>query len=172
MDMRKLWTDHIVWTRDFATAAIAGGADVDAATERLLKNQEDIGNAVAQYYGAEAGGQLTDLLKQHILIAADLIGAAKANDSAKVEAEQKRWQDNGMQIADFLASANPNWSQASMREMMKKHLDTTTDEVIARIKKDWNADVKAYDAAYDHILMMADTLSAGIIAQFPDKFKS
>jgi hypothetical protein len=32
------------------------------------------------------------------------------------------------------------------------------------------ADVAAYDVVHEHILMMADALSAGIIAQFPDRF--
>jgi hypothetical protein len=172
LDMRKLWTDHTVWTRDYIVAAVAGAPDADAAAARLMKNQEDIGNAVASYYGADAGKRLTDLLKQHISIAVDLIKAAKANNQTMVSTEQQKWQENGNQIADFLASANPtNWPQSDLRALMKKHLETTTDEVLARLNKDWAADVRAYDTVYDHILMMADALSSGIIKQFPDKFK-
>jgi len=171
MDMRKLWTDHTVWTRDYIIAAAAGSPDADAAAARLMKNQEDIGNALAPYYGADAGKKVTELLKQHISIAVNLIKAAKAGDSAGVTAQQKLWSDNANQIADYLASANPNnWSQADLRAMMAKHLQTTTDEVLARLHKDWSGDVKAYDAVYDHILTMSDALSSGIIKQFPDKF--
>jgi hypothetical protein len=54
--------------------------------------------------------------------------------------------------------------------MMKKHLSTTTDEVVARLNKNWDADVRAFDAVYDHILHMADALSDGIVKQFPGKF--
>jgi hypothetical protein len=50
----------------------AAGCSEDAASKRLLKNQEDIGNAIVPYYGAAAGTKLTDLLKQPILIAVDL----------------------------------------------------------------------------------------------------
>jgi hypothetical protein len=53
---------------------------------------------------------------------------------------------------------------------MKKHLSTTTDEVVARLTKNWDEDVRAFDRVYDHILMMADALSEGIIKQFPTKF--
>ena len=56
--------------------------------------------------------------------------------------------------------------------MMKTHLSTTTAEVVARLTHDWDADVHAYDAVYDHILMMSDALSDGIVKQFPDKFRA
>src|SRR4051812_26964600 len=85
-DMRKLWTDHVVWTRDYIIAAVADQPDATAAAGRLMKNQEDIGQAVASYYGAAAGAQLTALLKQHISIAVDLIKAAKAGDKAGQQA--------------------------------------------------------------------------------------
>jgi hypothetical protein len=54
--------------------------------------------------------------------------------------------------------------------MMNAHLSTTTDEVVARLTKNWDADTKAFDAVYNHILMMSDALADGIIKQFPEKF--
>ncbi|HEX5034387.1 MAG TPA: glycosyltransferase [bacterium] len=168
--MRKLWTDHVVWTRDYIIAAIAGTPDAQAASVRLLKNQEDIGNAIAGYYGAPAGAQLTGLLKEHILVAVDLINAAKANDQVKFNAVNAKWKLNGQQIADFLAAANPNWPQATMRQMMDMHLTTTIAEVTARLQKKYDEEVRAYDLVYDHILAMSDALSDGIIKQFPNKF--
>lgn len=170
-DMRKLWTDHVVWTRDYIIASVDDKPDAQAAANRLLKNQEDIGNTVAGYYGQAAGDKLTELLKQHILIAVDLVAAAKANNQQQFNELGAKWEQNGQDIADFLSSANPsNWSQADLREMMKMHLATTTNEAVARLRKDYEGDVKAYDAVYNHILVMSDTLSDGIIKQFPDKF--
>lgn len=171
-DMRKLWTDHVVWTRDYIIAAVADQPDAQAASNRLMKNQEDIGNAVAAYYGQSAGQQLTALLKQHIAMAADLITAAKAgNKDAQKQADDK-WHQNATQIADFLSKANPNWPRATLVEMMNTHLSTTTNEVVARLNKNWDEDVRAYDAVYDHILKMSDAIADGIITQFPEKFKT
>ena len=169
-DMRKLWTDHVVWTREYIVAAIADQPDAKAAAARLLQNQEDIGNAIAKFYGAPAGQQLTTLLKEHITIAVDLIKAAKAGDKAGQQQADSRWQKNAVEIADFLSKANPNWPRATLADMMKKHLSTTTDEVVARLTKNWEADVRAFDAVYDHILHMADALADGIVKQFPAKF--
>ena len=171
--MRKLWEDHITWTRVFIISAAGDLGDKDAATQRLLQNQVDIGNAVKPYYGAAAGDQLTALLKDHILIAADVVAAAKANDQAKLADANRRWSANADQIADFLSKANPkNWPDAEMRTMMHDHLKLTTDEAVARLHGDWAGDVRAYDAVHQQILNMADMLASGIINQFPNKFKS
>src|SRR5881396_292768 len=85
--MRKLWEDHVTWTRLFIVSAAAGLPDKDATTQRLLQNQTDIGNAVAELYAADAGNKLTALLRDHILIAANIVAAAKAGDNAKVASE-------------------------------------------------------------------------------------
>ena len=171
-DMRKLWTDHTVWTRDYIIAAVDDKPDAIAAANRLMKNQEEIGTAVAAYYGQPAGQQLTSLLKQHITIAVDLIQAAKAGDQAAQKQADNRWQQNALDIAAFLSKANPNWPKDVLVTMMQAHLTTTTNEVVARLQHDWEADVRAYDAVYNHILMMADALSDGIVRQFPEKFKA
>ena len=170
--MRKLWEDHITWTRVFIISAAADLPDKAAATERLLQNQVEIGNAIKPYYGNAAGDKLAALLKEHITTAAEVVAAAKANDKAKLDDANKRWVANSDQIADFLSGANPqNWPAADMRKMMREHLDLTTAEAVARLKGDWKADIAAYDRVHEQILHMADMLSAGIIKQHSDKFK-
>jgi len=169
-DMRKLWTDHVVWTRQYIVAAIGDQPDAQAAANRLMKNQEDIGAAVATFYGKPAGDKLTGLLKEHISIAVDLIKAAKAGDKASQQQADAKWHRNGEAIAAFLSGANPNWPRATLVEMMNTHLSTTTDEVVARLTKNWDADVRAFDTVYAHILTMSDALSDGIVKQFPGKF--
>ncbi len=169
-DMRKLWTDHVVWTREYIVAALGDQPDAQAAANRLMRNQEDIGNAVGKIYGDAAGKQLTALLKEHISIAVDLIKAAKAGDKAGQQSADAKWQQNGVAIADFLSKANPHWPRATLVDLMKGHLSTTTNEVVARLNKKWDEDVRAFDEVYRHILMMSDALSDGIIKQFPDKF--
>lgn len=170
--MRKLWEDHITWTRFFIISAAADLPDKAAATDRLLQNQVDIGNAIKPYYGDAAGDKVTALLKEHITTAAEVVAAAKANDPAKLADANKRWFANADQIADFLSGANPkNWPQAEMRSMMHDHLNLTTKEAVARLHGDWAGDVTAYDAVHQQILHMADGLSMGIINEFPKKFE-
>ena len=170
--MRKLWEDHITWTRLYLVSAIAGLPDTGPTANRLLQNQADIGNAVKPFYGETAGTKLTALLRDHILIAADLVTAAKAGDNARVAATRTRWYANADEIAAFLASANPrHWPAAEMRGMMREHLDLTLTEATARLKADWALDIATYEKIHEQILKMADMLSEGIIAQFPAAFR-
>jgi hypothetical protein len=101
----------------------------------------------------------------------DIIKAAKAGDNAGQKAADGRWRQNADQIATFLSKANPNWPKAALLELMNEHLRTTTDEVVARLTKNWDADAKAFDQAYDHILKMSDAIADGVVKQFPEKFK-
>src|SRR5437763_4377317 len=168
--MRKLWSDHVVYTRNYIIAAVAGTPDAQAVAARLLKNQEDIGNAIVPYYGAAAGQKLTDLLKQHILIAVDVVSAAKANDQAKLKDADARWHANAADLATFLSGANPNWPRQAVLDMLNQHLSLTTREAVDRLQKNWTDDVTNFDAIYSQAMMMADTLTNGIVAQFPNKF--
>ena len=169
--MRKLWEDHVTWTR-LAIVTFANGDGFNETAARLMQNQVDIGNAIKPYYGDEAGDQLTALLTDHIAIAVDLMTAAKAGDTAAFEAANAKWKANADDIADFLSAANPkNWPQADMRAGMQAHLDQTLREAAAELGGDYASSVAEYDVVHDHILGMADLLSTGIMKQFPKQFK-
>ncbi len=170
--MRKLWEDHITWTRLYIVSAAADLPDKGATAGRLLQNQVDIGNAIKPFYGDAGGDHLTALLNDHILIAVALIDAAKAGDSAAFADANARWYANADEIATFLSSANPeNWPLDEMKAMMRTHLDLTLKEAAARLNGDYAADIAAYDEVHVEILKMADMLSNGIIDQFPKMFK-
>jgi hypothetical protein len=170
-DMRRLWEDHITWTRLAIISLTTDSPDTDATVARLLRNQSDIGDAIKPFYGDAAGNELTHLLRDHILIAADLVVAAKKGDQAAVADAQKRWEANADDIAAFLAAANPHsWKLGEMKEMLHAHLRLTTEEAVARLEGRWEDDVAAYDAIHRQALGMADMLSTGIIRQFPARF--
>ncbi|WP_292184070.1 acetylglutamate kinase [Mesorhizobium sp.] len=168
--MRKLWEDHITYTRNYIISALAGLPDSDDVAKRLLQNQDDIGDAVKPYYGDAAGQKLAILLKDHIKIATDVVKAAKSGRKNKLAAAQKKWTGNADDIAMFLSKANPNWSEQDLKEMLHKHLELTTGEVVGRLKRDWVADIKSYDEGHVHMLKFADMLTDGIAKQFADKF--
>ena len=169
--LRKLWEDHITWTRLYIISAAEGLADADVTAQRLLRNQDDIGDAVATFYGDEAGAELTKLLREHILIAAELLGEAKVGKTAKVAKAKAAWYRNADEIAEFLSGANPdNWPLDAVKKHMRHHLDLTLEEAVARLEGRYQDDIAAYDQIHDAILELSDTLAAGIVAQFPDRF--
>jgi hypothetical protein len=170
--MRKLWEDHITWTRLAIVSFAHDLPDLPATQARLLRNQVDIGNAIKPYYGRAAGNGLTALLEEHITGAVALLQAAKSGDQALIDQRTAEWYSNGNEIADFLHQANRRyWPRKAMREMMKAHLDQTLKEAVDRLQGRYPADVRDYDRVHRHILMMADALSSGIMKQFPRRFR-
>jgi hypothetical protein len=171
-DMRKLWEDHVTWTRLAIISLTTDSPDAKATVARLLRNQTDIGNAVKPFYGAAAGKQLTKLLREHILVAADVIAAARKGEADELTKQQTRWRANADQISALLNSANPRfWKLGPMKAMMYEHLGLTTNEVVARLQRNWAADVRAYDNTHLQALHMADMLSDGLVKQFPARFR-
>src|SRR5919202_5239111 len=175
--MRKLWEDHVTWTRLAIVGAVGGTdgvalPDTTATVTRLQQNQDDIGAAIVPYFGQAAGDELAKLLHEHITGAVTLLLAAKAGDATGVEAARTAWYANGQQIADFLSAANPKyWPDDMMREDMQTHLDQTLQEAVDQIQHNVDKEAGDYEAAHQHILMMADMLSAGIIQKFRDQFE-
>jgi hypothetical protein len=170
--MRKLWEDHVTWTRLTIVSFAHDLPDLSANQARLLRNQADIGNAIKPYYGRAAGNELTALLEEHIAGAVALLQAAKAGDQGAIDQRTAEWYANGNEVADFLHQANPrNWPRRTLRRMMRAHLDQTLREAVHRLQGDYEADIRDYEEIHHHILEMADTLSAGIIKQFPRRFR-
>jgi hypothetical protein len=169
--MRRLWSDHVIYTRCYVISAIAALQDAQATATRLLNNQADIGNAIVPFYGEAAGKKLTELLQEHIKIAVDLVEAAKTGDQNKFGDADKRWTENANQIAVFLAGANPNWPKKDVTDLLSLHLKLTKEEAVARLTSKWDEDIKKFDEIFTEIMVLADALTDGIVKQFPEKFK-
>lgn len=170
--MWTLWAQHMEWTRLAIVNFASGSAGFDTTAGRLLQNQADIGNAIKPFYGEAAGAQLTTLLQSHITGFVGLFQAAKAQDAAALESAKTAVYANAQEIADFLAVANPrNWSQEEMRSMMKEHIDQTISYGSAELSGRYAEGVATYDLAEQHMQMMADELTDGIVSAFPGKFR-
>lgn len=170
-DMQRVWIDHTIWTRSYIVSAISNRADQKYVLDRLLRNQQDIGNTIKPFYGDEAGDKLAGLLREHILIAGKIVEAAKAGQQDQVEQLQKDWHRNADDIARFLSEANPYWPFEKMQEMMYTHLKLITEIVLDCLKGDWQGDIEATDKNETHMIHLANILTRGIIRQFPDMFK-
>jgi hypothetical protein len=169
--MRKLWEQHVAWTRLAIVTFADGSAGFDATAQRLLRNQRDIGDGFATYFGTRTGNHLAALLHDHITIAVEVLQAAKAGDQAGVDDASRRWYANAHQIADFISSLDRHAGpRHEMRSMMKTHLDQTLAEAVDELTGHYHRGVREYGAIERHILQMADELSAGIVRHFPGRF--
>ena len=169
--MHQLWSQHMEWTYATVDAFFHNQKALHPTLDRLLQNQRDIGAAMVPFYGQTAGDRLTKLLLTHINDAVPVLQAAQSGDTAALNKAINAWYANAKQIADFLSAANPKYWPASVTEpMLKEHITQTTAYSVDLLKGDYAQAITDYGKAEQHMAMLADTLSKGIIAQFPRKF--
>ena len=161
--MRDRWADHIDRTREYLLASPAAAS---SALARLLANQDDLGALFAIPYGPEAGHRVSQLLRDHIRIAGDIIVALRSGkDPASL---LQAWDRNASQIADAIHSLNPTFlSKPDLLSMMRHHLDLTKNEVVSEIQGRPSDSIAYYHAARTAARLMADDLSSAIQKQIP-----
>ncbi|NLL66298.1 MAG: LysM peptidoglycan-binding domain-containing protein [Clostridiaceae bacterium] len=169
--LRLLWEQHITWTRLTIISMVFNLPDVDLVTQRLLRNPKDFEAALAPLYGEQAASRFSELLRNHLIIAADLVNAAKAGDNNAVAQTERIWYDNARNIAAFLASINPYWSRQEWENMLFKHLALVKDEAVFMLTNEFQKGIDLYDEMERQAMMMADVMTSGILKQFPERFR-
>jgi len=191
--MRQLWSDQVFFTRRYIIAALRGSpvsealvrmlhgavppiatapgvrdlvphfGPGDAAAIRLLENVEAMGEALVPHFGKKAGTAFTHLLRQHILIAVQLVSAARSGNISKFKLEDERWIANADEIADFLNRLNPSWPRHEVARRLQLLLQLTKDEAVARVTGDVDGERRTFDRIYSEAMELADVLTTGLV---------
>ncbi|MBP6688002.1 MAG: hypothetical protein KA160_09100 [Lacibacter sp.] len=167
--MVDLWEQHVAWNRNVMLCIVDELPGTMQAIERLQQNKVEIGNSIKPYYGRAAGNELTELLKAHVSISTEVMKLAKEGKQPELQEANERWYANADAIAAFLANINSYWATDKIQLIIKDQLRFTTTQAICRIKKDYDADIIAYDKAHADVLQMAEIFADGIANQFSEK---
>jgi hypothetical protein len=167
---RRLWEDHITWTRMVIIGISDSLPGTDFYVRRLLQNYVDMEDALRPYYGEQAA-LFSELLQEHLTIAADILVAAKAGNDDSLGRLLEEWRTNADALATQMNAMNPrNWPLEETRAMWHEHLDVTLAEATAHLSGDFSAELEAWEQVHDGGLMMADLMSNGVIRQFRGAF--
>lgn len=168
--MRLLWEQHVYWTRMLILSIAFDLPDAEYVTNRLLRNPKDFEEAFIPFYGEALAAQFSELLKNHLEIAAELVKAAKAGNSTAATDAENRWYDNADQIANFLGDINPYWSVEEWQRLLYSHLTMTKAEAVAILNNNFAESIDIFNNIELEALEMADELTQGIANQFPEYF--
>jgi hypothetical protein len=168
--IRMLWEQHVYWTRLFIISTVFNLPDKSVVTERLLRNPKDFAAILRPFYGDAGASRFEELLTAHLSIAGQLVTAALTNDTAAAAQYEKQWYENADSIAAFLSRINPNWSYERWRMLLFDHLAMTKKEAVAYITHNFGDSITVFDQIEKQALQMADYMTSGIVAQFPDSF--
>lgn len=167
---RLLWLEHVNWTRMTITSIVFNLPDLPSVQERLLQNATDLGNCIRPYYGDQIANKYAELIKEHLVLAAELVTAAVKGDAKKAEEKEKEWYRNADDIAIFLSNINPYLTKEEVQRMFYMHLALTKYEAVCMIQKNYKEDIKVFDQIEAEALEMADMISQAIVMQFPHMF--
>ncbi len=168
--LRMLWEQHVFWTRLVLLSIAHDLPDLELVSNRLLQNPKHFEAALKPFYGDAVAAKFAELLTEHLTIAAELVKAAKANDSRKATDAERRWYANADEIAAFLASINPHWSENEWRRMLHDHLAMTKTEAVDLLTHNDADSISIVDKIEQEALQMADIMTQGIVKQFPNRF--
>jgi len=170
-NLRILWEQHITWTRLTIVSMVFNLPDVELVTQRLLRNPDDFGDVLVPFYGSQTAARFSALLRSHLVIAADLVNAAKAGDNIAAAEAERIWYDNARDIASFLSGINPYWPREEWEELLFDHLAMVKDEAVLMLTGDYQREIDLYDDMERNAMRMADVMTDGIVKQFRERFK-
>ncbi len=169
-DMRSLWEEHVAWTRMAIISLTFNLPDIDEVLTRLLKNATDMGNMIRRLYGDMVATTYSNLIQEHLLVAADLVKAAIVGDNQAATAAEEKWYRNADEIAAFLNQVNPYLSESAVRDMFYTHLELTKQEAVFMINKEYGKDIAVYDEIEKQAREMADAISDAMVKHYPNMF--
>lgn len=103
--MRKLWSQHVYWTRFFIISTAEELPDLKYVTNRLLENPGDFAKVFKIFFCEQKANEFKKLLTEHLQIAGDLVNADKDGNTAKADELRKKWYENADDMADVGANA-------------------------------------------------------------------
>jgi len=168
--LRSRWHGHIVHAREYAMAVHAhDDAKAKKAADAVVANAHQLSDAVAGFYGKAGGDRMMELLGGHWGAVKALTDAQAHHDAATGQKAMTDLVANAGEIAKFLAGANPNLPEDTVRGLLLAHGAHHQQQITQIMAGDMQAEGNTWTAMQQHMDAIADALAGAIAKQFPAK---
>jgi hypothetical protein len=169
--LRDLWLGHVFWVRDVVQHTLSGNtAAAKAAEDQAVANAKAIAGAIEPFYGKPASEKLFGLLAGHYGAVKEYLEASKAGSKPKQDAATGKLVANANEIAAFLAGANPNLPEETLKGLLAAHGGHHLTQIQQLQSKQYAQEAATWEAMKNHMYVIADALAGGLAKQFPEKF--
>ncbi len=168
--LNSIEKEHVALASAATRAGFDGSPMFDAAGKATFQNSQELSDAVASVYGAEAGVKFKEIFDSHITFFVDYTVAAKAGDKAGMEKAVTNLNGYVEAISAFLSGANPNLPKDVVAQLFTEHVGLLKGAVDAHGAANYAESYAKQKEATTQIGTIADALAGAIVKQNPDKF--
>lgn len=169
--LRDLWVGHVFWVRAVVVESLAhNDTAVSVAEKEVVANAKEIGAAIEPFYGKEASEKLFTLLAGHYGAIKQYLEATLAGSKESQDVAFKALVGNAGEIAKFLSGANPKLPYDALNGLLVAHGTHHVQQILQLKAGDYAEEAKTWNAMKNHMYVIADALTDGLVKQFPKKF--
>jgi hypothetical protein len=160
--LRKLFTDHAVYTKMFLAAFLDSRLEADVLGKRLFANQTEIGQYFGLYLGNDVGTAIDNLLTEHIKGVAVLLAALKFN--TQFNEALNMIYNNVNKVAHALSTIlGSTLTFEVVQHEFRHHNDMVIELAKLHFGKQYQEEIDTYDEYFVHMMKFSDLLCEGLI---------
>ena len=170
--LRDLWLGHIFMIQHVVLFnAKNNPAELDAADKQVLANAKQVANTFTPFYGETRSENLYTLLAAHYATVKEYSEATIAGSTDRQDAALARMASNAEDIDVFFNGVNPHYlEKGTIRGLIAAHGAHHVLQINQYKKKEYAKLEETWSMMRQHVYVIADTLTAALVKQFPDKF--
>jgi len=163
INLRNLWLDLAIWTRNYMVSIISGFGNASAVGERLYGIPIDFYSRLQMVFGSQRAQGFVNLLSQHIAVMMYTAGAMKDGDQDALNRNTQLLYQNANDLANYLVGLNPYWSTIQWNTLLEQYINMTLQEMVALASGDFERDIDIFDRITYYTVFLADYLTEGIV---------
>jgi hypothetical protein len=169
---RDLWLGHIYWVQHAVLhSATNSPAKRDIVEKEVDANTKQIASVMTPFYGETAAETFATLLNINIEAVREYSEATVAGDTRRQDAALARLATNADDFAKFLSGVSPYLPKDTVRGLIAAHGAHHVLQINQYKKKEYAKLDETWMMMREHIYVIADTLTAAMVKQFPDKIQ-